>query len=89
MELLDWFKGFEKGISCLSQEQQASFFSERGEIPQKRATTFWPLSGLMYMTLPYLPTSACTMYSKRSTGKKMRGSGYSRTNDTAIFRMNS
>ena len=31
MELLDWFKGFEKGISCLSQEQQASFFSERGK----------------------------------------------------------
>lgn len=26
MELSDWFKGFEKGISCLDPEQRASFF---------------------------------------------------------------
>ena len=31
MELSDWFKGFEKGISCLSPEQLASFFSECGK----------------------------------------------------------
>lgn len=28
MELSDWFKGFERGISCLAPEQRASFFSE-------------------------------------------------------------
>ncbi len=28
MELSDWFKGFEKGIGCLSPELRASFFSE-------------------------------------------------------------
>ena len=31
MELSDWFKGFEKGISCLNEEQRASFFSECGK----------------------------------------------------------
>ncbi len=31
MNLPDWFKGFEKGISCLSSEQRASFFSECGK----------------------------------------------------------
>ena len=31
MELSDWFKGFEKGISCLDPEQRASFFSECGK----------------------------------------------------------
>ena len=31
MELSDWFKGFEKGISCLNSEQRASFFSECGK----------------------------------------------------------
>ena len=31
MELSDWFKGFEKGISCLPPEQRASFFSECGK----------------------------------------------------------
>ena len=31
MELSDWFKGFEKGISCLSPEQLPSFFSECGK----------------------------------------------------------
>lgn len=31
MELSDWFKGFEKGISCLNPEQRASFFSECGK----------------------------------------------------------
>jgi hypothetical protein len=28
MELSDWFKGFEKGITKLSPEQRAAFFSE-------------------------------------------------------------
>lgn len=31
MELSDWFKGFEKGISCLNEVQRASFFSECGK----------------------------------------------------------
>lgn len=31
MNLSDWFKGFEKGISCLSSEQRTSFFSECGK----------------------------------------------------------
>ena len=31
MNLSDWFKGFEKGISCLSSEQRISFFSECGK----------------------------------------------------------
>lgn len=31
MNLSDWFKGFEKGISCLSPEQRTSFFSECGK----------------------------------------------------------
>ena len=31
MELSDWFKGFEKGISCLDPEQRTSFFSECGK----------------------------------------------------------
>lgn len=31
MNLSDWFKGFEKGISCLSSEQRASLFSECGK----------------------------------------------------------
>ena len=31
MELSDWFKGFEKGISCLNPEQRTSFFSECGK----------------------------------------------------------
>ena len=31
MELLNWFKGFEKGIAQLSSEQRASFFSECGK----------------------------------------------------------
>ncbi|OUO54137.1 hypothetical protein B5F77_04495 [Parabacteroides sp. An277] len=31
MELSDWFKGFEKGIVCLSPEQRSAFFSECGK----------------------------------------------------------
>ena len=31
MELSDWFKGFEKGIACLSPEQRSAFFSECGK----------------------------------------------------------
>ena len=31
MELLDWFKGFEKGIARLSPEQRSAFFSECGK----------------------------------------------------------
>lgn len=31
MTLSDWFQGFEKGISCLNEEQRASFFSECGK----------------------------------------------------------
>lgn len=31
MELSDWFKGFEKGLARLSQEQRAAFFSECGK----------------------------------------------------------
>lgn len=31
MDLSDWFKGFEKGISCLNPEQRAAFFSECGK----------------------------------------------------------
>ena len=31
MTLSDWFQGFEKGISCLNEEQRASFFSESRE----------------------------------------------------------
>ncbi len=31
MELSDWFKGFEKGISRLLPEQQAVFFEECGK----------------------------------------------------------
>ena len=30
MELLDWFKGFEKGIARLSPEQRSAFFAECG-----------------------------------------------------------
>ena len=31
MELSDWFKGFEKGITRLSPEQRSAFFSECGK----------------------------------------------------------
>ena len=31
MELLDWFKGFEKGIARLSPDQRSAFFSECGK----------------------------------------------------------
>lgn len=31
MDLSDWFKGFEKGLARLSQEQRATFFSECGK----------------------------------------------------------
>ena len=31
MTLSDWFQGFEKGISCLNEEQRATFFSECGK----------------------------------------------------------
>ena len=31
MALSDWFKGFEKGIACLSPEQRSAFFSECGK----------------------------------------------------------
>ena len=31
MTLSDWFQGSEKGISCLNEEQRASFFSECGK----------------------------------------------------------
>lgn len=32
MTLSDWFQGFEKGISCLNEEQRASFFRNAGKI---------------------------------------------------------
>lgn len=31
MDLSDWFKGFEKGMARLSQEQRSAFFSECGK----------------------------------------------------------
>jgi len=31
MEISNWFKGFEKGIARLSQEERSAFFSEFGE----------------------------------------------------------
>lgn len=56
MTLSDWFQGFEKGISCLNEEQRATFFSECGkncvkcgtlQIYQKlyeKAMVIWTLS---------------------------------------------
>ena len=32
MTLSDWFQGFEKGISCLNEEQRASFIFGCGKI---------------------------------------------------------
>lgn len=42
MNLSDWFKGFEKGISCLSSEQRTSFFSECG----KKLCEMWDSANL-------------------------------------------